>query len=155
MAQLLYGERIGKTAKLSPGCSAIIFDETGQKILLTRRTDNGRWCLPGGAMEAGESAAETCIREVFEETTLQVEIVRLIGVYSTPQRIIEYADGNRRQLVALSFEARVIGGMMGLSDETTDIGYFSVAEIESMDIMEHHIERIQDALANQTAAFVR
>lgn len=155
MAQLLYGERIGKTAKLTPGCSAMIFDDTRQKILLTRRTDNGRWCLPGGAMDAGESTAETCIREVYEETGLQVEIVRLIGVYSTPHRIVEYADGNRKQMIALSFEARVIGGALGLSDETTDVGYFNLAEIEAMDVMEHHIERIQDALANQAAAFVR
>ena len=155
MAQLLYGERIGKSATLTAGASAIIFDETREKILLTRRTDNGRWCLPGGAMDAGESAAETCIREMLEETGLQVEIVRLIGVYTTPHRITEYADGNRKQLVAMSFEARVIGGKMGLSDETTEIGYFSFNEIETMDIMEHHIERIQDALANQAAAFVR
>lgn len=155
MAQLLYGDRIGLTAALTPGCSAIIFDTTRQKILLTRRTDNGRWCLPGGAMDAGESAAETCTREVFEETGLQVEVGRLIGVYTTPHRITEYADGNRKQLVALSFEAQVIGGVMGLSDETTDLGYYSLAEVETMDIMEHHIERIQDALANQTAAFVR
>ena len=155
MARLLYGERIGLSAKLSPGASAVIFDQTGEKILLTRRTDNGRWCLPGGAMDAGESAAETCIREVYEETGLQVEVVRLIGVYSTPHRIVEYADGNRRQIIALSFEARVIGGALGLSDETTDVGYFSLTEIEAMDVMEHHIERIQDALANQAAAFVR
>lgn len=155
MAQLLYGERIGKTAQLTPGCSAIIFDKTREKILLTRRTDNGRWCLPGGAMEAGESAAETCAREVYEETGLQVEVERLIGVYTTPHRVTEYADGNRRQLVAFSFEARVIGGTLGLSDETTEVGYFSLAEIETMDVMEHHIERIQDALANQAAAFVR
>ena len=155
MAHLLYGERIGTTAKLTPGCSAMIFDEARQKILLTRRTDNGRWCLPGGRMEAGESAAETCAREVLEETGLQVKVGRLIGVYSTPHRIVEYADGNRYQLLALSFEAEVIGGIMGLSDETTEIGYFSLAEIETMDIMEHHIERIRDALANQPTTFVR
>lgn len=51
MAKLVYGDRIGKQAKLTIGCSAIIYDVTGEKILLTRRTDNGRWCLPGGAME--------------------------------------------------------------------------------------------------------
>ena len=155
MATLLYGERIGKTAKLSTGCSAIIWDETRAKILLTRRTDNGRWCLPGGHMEAGESMAETCVREVLEETGLQVKVGRLIGVYTTPHRITEYADGNRNQLVAMSFEAEVIGGTFGLSDETTEVGYFSLTEIAAMDMMEHHVERIQDALINQTAAFVK
>jgi 8-oxo-dGTP pyrophosphatase MutT (NUDIX family) len=155
MATLLYGERIGATAQLSTGCSAIIFDETRGKVLLTRRADNGRWCLPGGRMEPGESAEEACAREVLEETGLQVKVGRLTGIYTTPHRIIEYADGNRVQLVALSFEAEVTGGTMSLSDETTEIAYFSLSEIETLDIMEHHVERIHDALVNQTAAFVR
>ena len=58
MAQYAYGERIGRTAQLKLGTSAIILDEAGDNILLTRRTDNGRWCLPGGAMDPGESLEE-------------------------------------------------------------------------------------------------
>lgn len=95
MAKIIEGERIGAEARLSVGCSAIVYDDAGEKILLTRRTDNGQWCLPGGAMEAGESLSEACIREVFEETGLHVRVLRLIGVYSTPHRIIQYRDGNR------------------------------------------------------------
>jgi 8-oxo-dGTP pyrophosphatase MutT (NUDIX family) len=64
MARLLYGERIGRTASLKVGCSAIIFDESREKVLLQKRTDNGRWCMPGGGMDPGESAVECCIREV-------------------------------------------------------------------------------------------
>ena len=56
MTQVLYGERIGKQGKIRLGCSAAIFDERG-RILLTRRADNNQWCLPGGGMEPGESAA--------------------------------------------------------------------------------------------------
>ena len=67
VAILIYGERIGKLAKLTPSCGAVIFDPTRQSVLLTRRADNGRWCLPGGAMDPGESAAECCAREVLEE----------------------------------------------------------------------------------------
>ena len=81
---LKYGDRIGKLAMLTPSGSAAIFNPTGQKVLLTRRTDNGRWCLPGGAMDPGESAAECCAREVLEETGLIVRVGKLIGVYSTP-----------------------------------------------------------------------
>src|SRR5947209_6211872 len=127
MAKYEYGERIGKTAKLSVGSSALIFDETGEKILLTRRTDNGRWCLPGGRMDPGESIEETCVREVWEETGLEVRVVRLLGIYSTPHHIVTYADGNRWQVVATSFLAEVTGGKLGLSDETTEANYFSVA----------------------------
>ena len=102
---LIYGERIGKLAKLTPTCDAVIFDPTGQCVLLTRRSDNGRWCLPGGAMDPGESAAECCAREVLEETGLVVRVDRLVGVYSTPHRIVEYADGNQRQALTLIFGA--------------------------------------------------
>jgi len=155
MTKIVYGERIGKQARLAIGCSAIIWDATKQRILLTRRADNGQWCLPSGRMEPGESIAETCAREVWEETGLRVRVTRLLGVYTSPDLIVEYPDGNKFQIVGFSFEAQVMGGELGLSDETTDYGYFTPDQIESMDLMEHHRERIADALAGQTAAFVR
>jgi 8-oxo-dGTP pyrophosphatase MutT (NUDIX family) len=155
MAKILYGERIGKTATLRVGASAIIFDESRQKILLTRRTDNGRWCLPGGAMDAGESAEECCVREVWEETGLQVKVTRFIGLYSSPDHITTYADGNRWQVVALSFEAEVIGGELGLSNETTEVSYYSLEEIEKMDVMEPHVECLHDAIVKQVSAFIK
>lgn len=155
MAKLVYGERIGKQALLTMGCSAIIFDAARERILLTRRTDNGRWCLPGGAMDAGESVEEACVREVLEETGLQVRVTRFVGVYSTPHRITEYADGNRRQLVAFSFEAEVVSGQLSLSDETTAIDYFPFDKLDTLDLMEHHRERIADALLNQESTLVR
>jgi 8-oxo-dGTP pyrophosphatase MutT (NUDIX family) len=137
------------------GCSAVIWDSTRSKILLTRRTDNGRWCLPGGHAEPGESVAEACAREIWEETGLRVQVGRLIGVYSSPDFLLEYADGRRHQIVALNFEVKVTGGELGLSNETTEYGYFTPDEIERMDLMEHHRQRIVDALADQVAAFVR
>ena len=155
VAKLIYGERIAKTAQLTPSCVGIIFDLTRQSVLLTRRSDNGRWCLPGGAMDPGESAAECCAREVQEETGLEVRVGRLVGVYSSPHRIIEYADGNRRQALNLSFESEPGGGELCITDETTDVGYFSFEQMKSMDVMETSNERIDDALAGQEAAFVR
>jgi 8-oxo-dGTP pyrophosphatase MutT (NUDIX family) len=155
VAKLIYGDRIGQTSALRVGASALIYDESGQKVLLTQRTDNGRWCLPGGGMEPGESATEACIREVWEETSLQVTVRRLIGIYTTPHRIIEYASGDRFQYASFSFEVEVVGGTLGLSNETTAFGYYSRDEIAHLDLMEHHIERIDDAFAAQEAAFVR
>lgn len=155
MAKIIEGDRIGRTATLRTGCSAFILDPMGERVLLTRRTDNGQWCMPGGAMEAGESLAECCIREVWEETGLSVRIVRLVGVYSTPHRIVTYPDGNEWQIVSHNFEAEVIGGSLTLSDETTEFGYFTPAEIGTMDVMEHHREIIIDALSRQVAAFIR
>ena len=106
-------------------------------------------------MDPGESAAESCAREVLEETGLVVRVGRLVGVYSSPHVIIEYADGNRLQGLALSFEAEPIGGGLCITDETTEVGYFSQEQIKSMDVMETSYERIADALVGQEAAFVR
>ena len=155
-----FGERIGKLEILTPTCVAVIFDHTRQSVLLTRRSDNGQWCLPGGAMDPGESAVETCAREVLEETGLVVQVGRLVGVYSSPHFIVVYADGNRRQglnlsFLNLSFEAEPIGGELCVTDETTEVGYFSPEQMKSMDVMEPVYEIVADAFAGQDAAFVR
>jgi ADP-ribose pyrophosphatase YjhB (NUDIX family) len=155
MVKVIQGERVGKQGQIRVGCSAVIFDATRQKVLLTRRDDNGRWCLPSGLMEAGESAAETCAREVLEETGLQVRVGRLVGIYSSPHILLVYQTGNRIQPINLCFEAEAIGGELGLSDETTEVGYFSLDEIAMMDLMENHQERIKDAFSAQTAAIVK
>jgi 8-oxo-dGTP pyrophosphatase MutT (NUDIX family) len=155
MVRLLQGERIGAGGVLAVGCTAAIFDATRQKLLLTRRADNGQWCLPGGHMEPGESAAEACAREVLEETGLRVRVAHLIGVYSSPDVLLEYAPDRREQMVGLCFAAEPTGGVLGLSHETTAADYFSAAEIAEMDVLPHHVERIADAFAGQVAAFVR
>ena len=155
MSELVYGDRVGKAGQLRPGASAIIYGETKDYVLLTRRTDNGRWCLPGGGMDPGESAAEACAREVVEETGLTVQVGKLVGVYTTPNMVIVYADGNRIQPVAFSFEAEQIGGELSLSDETTEYGYYTVDDMKNMDMMEHHLERIIDAQAGHDSTFVK
>jgi len=154
MTQVIYGDRIGKQGKIRLGCSAAIFDEQ-RRVLLTKRNDNGQWCLPSGGLEPGESAAEACEREVLEETGLSVRVKRLVGVYSHPDQLVIYADGNKVQIVALHFEAEIIGGELGLSDETSDYGYFAMEEIEKLEMLGRHKERIIDTLAAQSEAFIK
>jgi 8-oxo-dGTP pyrophosphatase MutT (NUDIX family) len=154
MTKIHQGNRIGKDAKLRVGCSAVIFDHSHQKVLLTRRADNGMWCLPSGAMDPGESAEEACLREVWEETGLRAKVTRLVGIYTTPNEAIEYPDGNRVQIVALSFEAEIIGGKLGLSDETTAFGYYSPEEMTQLDMVPSHARRVRDAFEGKVEAFV-
>jgi len=154
MTQILYGDRLGKEGKIRVGCSAAIFDDQ-RRVLLTRRADNGLWCLPSGGMESGESAAEACEREVLEETGLSVRVKRFVGVYSHPDQLIVYPDGGKFQIVALHFEAEVIDGEPGLSNETTGIGYFTLEETGEMEMLGRHRERIMDTLAAQSEAFIR
>ena len=154
MTQVLYSERISRQGKIRLGCSAAIFDEQG-RVFLTRRVDNGQWCLPSGGMEPGESVTEACAREVWEETGLRVRVIRLVGVYSHPDQLTVYPDGNKFHIVALHFEAEVVSGEPGLSDETTDFGYFSMEEIQSMEFLGRHKERILDTLEKHPEALIK
>jgi 8-oxo-dGTP pyrophosphatase MutT (NUDIX family) len=154
MTQILYGERIGRQGKIRLGCSAAILDEHGS-ILLTCRADNGQWCLPSGGMEPGESAAEACEREVLEETGLSVRVKRLVGIYSHSDQLTVYPDGGRFHIVALHFEAEITGGVPGLSNETSDFGYFTLHEIEGMEMFGRHKERIMDTFENRANTFIR
>ena len=150
-----FGNRVGKQGTLRVGASALIYDEARERILMTQREDNSRWCLPGGGMDPGESAAETCVREVLEETGLEVEVTRLVGVYTSPDMLVEYSDGTKVQPVTFSFEAEIIGGELGLSNETIAFGWYTVAEIEAMDTVEHHLTRIHDSVKNLPGATFR
>src|SRR5213080_3661891 len=95
---------------IRPGVSAFI--RCAEGVLLQKRDDNGLWGLPGGSVEPGESITEAVVREVREETGLDVEPVRLIGVYSSPahHQIVTYADGNVIHYISSSFECRITGG---------------------------------------------
>jgi 8-oxo-dGTP pyrophosphatase MutT (NUDIX family) len=154
MTQILYGDRLGKQGKIRLGCSAAIFDEEG-RILLTKRADNGQWCLPSGGMDSGESVTEACEREVWEETGLRVRVKRLVGVYSHSDQLTVYTDGNKAQIVALHFEVEIIGGELGLSNETTDFGYFILDEIERLEMLGRHKERILDTLENHRETLIK
>ncbi len=75
------------------------------QVLLTQREDFEVWCLPGGGVDDGESLARAAVREVYEETGLQVELTRLVGVYSRPQ----WAAGGAHVIV---FAAQPVGGSL-------------------------------------------
>jgi 8-oxo-dGTP pyrophosphatase MutT (NUDIX family) len=153
--RVLQGERIGRSGQIRVGSAAVIFDDRREKILLTQRSDNGQWCLPGGALDPGESASENCVREVLEETGLEVGVKRLIGIYSSPHYMIQYPDGRKVQIVAFCFECEITGGELSLSNETTAFGYFSEEESEALDLILTHRQRIKDAYNYQELPYIR
>lgn len=155
MTEKPFEKRNRRRVELRLGCSAILFDDAREKVLLTRRADNGLWCLPGGMIEAGESVAEGCAREVLEETGLQVRVTRLTGVYSDPRHLIVYPDGNRVHIVVLNFEVEHLGGVPGLSAETTEIAWFPVKEAINLPLFHNHSEHLRDALARDSAVSIK
>jgi ADP-ribose pyrophosphatase YjhB (NUDIX family) len=139
---------------IRPGVSAIIL--TGEGVLLQRRSDNGLWGLPGGGVEPGESVSEAVVREVREETGLEVRPIRLVGVYSSPthHQIVTYPDGNVIHYVSSSFECRIVGGTLACGTESLELGWFDPEHPPDGFMMMHRV-RVQDALARRTEAFVR
>jgi ADP-ribose pyrophosphatase YjhB (NUDIX family) len=155
MVKIIQAERAGRNGKLAVGCSAAIFDQSRERILLICRADNGKWAVPGGYMDSGEDFSEACAREVFEETGVQVEVKRLIGVYTNPHLLLEYPDGNRWQLVILHFEAQVVGGHLTPSDEAPALQFFGSAEIENLEMGALDQLRVQDSFAKHESTIVR
>jgi ADP-ribose pyrophosphatase YjhB (NUDIX family) len=138
-----------------PAVCAAIFDGDGQ-VLLERRSDNGFWGLPGGAVEVGESVEQAVKREVMEETALVVEVKRLVGVYSDPRRnnIHTYPSGSVVNWVAIVFECVRVDGELRISHESTDIRYFHVDDLPGKTLLSHVI-RISDATGSSEGPFIR
>ena len=91
--------KIGHDLLLTPGVAAVILNDAGH-VLLQRRSDDGEWGLPGGAMEPGEEPAESLVREVREETALEVVPERIVGVYRRarlPGELRQRRPGHDRQ----------------------------------------------------------
>ena len=124
--------------------------------MLQRRDDNGRWGLPGGAVEPGEAVQVAVQREVLEETGLIVTPGRLIGVYSDPagHQVMAYPDGNVTHFVSIAFECAVVGGALACGVESLELGWFDPGALPD-DTMAVSRIRIADAVARQVAAFVR
>ena len=134
-----------KANSLVPGASAIVTDDQG-RILLQRRSDNARWALPGGVMDIGESIGQAIVREVREETGLEVTPEDIVGVYSDPGHVFAYDDGEVRQQFSVCFVCKTVGGELQVSKESSEVAFFSPEEIEGLDMHESIRLRIQHYL---------
>ena len=139
---------------IRPGVAAVILTADG--VLLQRRDDNGKWGLPGGGVEPGESVTVAIVREVREETGLEVRPVRLIGVYSDPvhHQVITYPDGNVIHYVSSVFECAITGGTLACGEESLELGFFPPDALPD-DTLPISRVRIVDAVTGQVGAFIR
>ncbi|WP_159944198.1 MULTISPECIES: NUDIX domain-containing protein [unclassified Nocardiopsis] len=112
------------------GVTAVVIGGQGE-VLLHRRADDGRWCTPGGILEPEEQPARAVVREVREETGLEVEVQRLASVVA--QEPFTYPNGDRVQMLDLAFRCRPVGGAPDASgDETLDVGWFAPDALPEM-----------------------
>jgi ADP-ribose pyrophosphatase YjhB (NUDIX family) len=96
---------VGSRPMLLPGVRALLYNSQGE-ILLQRRTDMPRWCLPSGSVELDETALDALKREVKEETSLVVLEAEPMGLYSGPAQKITYLNGDVIQCFSIAFIVR-------------------------------------------------
>ncbi|MEU4417323.1 NUDIX hydrolase [Nocardia salmonicida] len=113
--------------------SAVVLDQSG-RILMIRRSDNDLYSIPGGGLEAGETVTEAVIREVFEETGVTVTVRGLVGVFSNPDHVIAYDDGEVRQEFSICFRADPLGGVLRTSSESKEVLWVEPKAIESLNV---------------------
>ncbi len=110
------------------------------QILLTQREDFEVWCLPGGNVDGGESVAQAAMREAREEAGLDVQLERLVGIYSIPR----WSGGGSHVVV---FAARPAGGSLKPQpSEVVAARYFDLDALPEP-LFGWHRQRIRDALS--------
>jgi len=123
---------VGDRRLILPSARAIIRDAAG-RVLLVRRRDNGRWVMPAGSLELGESILDCLKREVKEESGLDVVSATLIAVYSAPRFAFTNAYGGDHQMLSLVFRVDAWAGELATAtDETTDACFFASDALPSL-----------------------
>jgi 8-oxo-dGTP pyrophosphatase MutT (NUDIX family) len=137
---------------LVPAAGTLTVDTDGQ-ILLQRRRDTGQWALPMGAMELGETVTQCAVRETEEETGIRVEIVSLVGIYTDPEHIVAYGDGEVRQEYEITFLAKPVAGVPTMNDEASDVRWVAPSDLDTYDIHSTMRRQIDDHLTGTTPHF--
>lgn len=127
---------VGPQMLLSIGVRILVEDASG-RFLVLRRADDGKWALPAGGMELGESLMDAAARELLEETNLMLRAPTPFGISSDPK--IEthvYPNGDPVQSIALMVHMHATSGNLRANDgEARTLAFKSSAEIEALDFV--------------------
>jgi ADP-ribose pyrophosphatase YjhB (NUDIX family) len=126
----------------------VIVTNAADEILMIRRSDNGNWAVPGGAIDLGESIPQAAVRETLEETGITCEITGLVGTYSDPRHVILYtSNGEARQEFSLVLTGRAISGEPTPSDESREVRWVPRDQITELSMDRSMRMRIEHYLA--------
>lgn len=103
-------DRVGPRLILVPGVAAVLHDDAGRVLVL--QTPSGHWTLPAGGIDPGESPREAVVREVREESGLEVVPVRLLDVVGGRAYRYTYANGDEVEGTICVFGCTIVGGTL-------------------------------------------
>ena len=119
---------VGKQPLILPGSVVIIRNEQGE-VLLQKRPE-GKWGLPGGLMELGESFEQVAEREVFEEIGLRVSNLKMLHVFSGEDYYLQAPNGDEMYCVTAVFMTKDVTGDLQLdTSESLEVRYFNVEQL--------------------------
>jgi 8-oxo-dGTP pyrophosphatase MutT (NUDIX family) len=131
---------------LVPSVNVVVVNKADE-ILPIRRTDNGNWALPGGAVDLGKSVAQAAARETLEESEIQCAITGIVGIYSDPRHVIHYtSNGEVRKEFSTVLTARPLGGQPTPSSESSEICWVPASEVPEYTMDRSMRIRINDFL---------
>lgn len=125
--------------------AAVAIEHEGQ-ILMVQRRDSGNWTLPGGTLEIGESLSECAVRELKEETGLDVQVTGIVGTYTDPDVRIAYSDGEVRQEFTVVFHGVSEGHEVSLDSESTGFQWVPKGKLLKLQLANSQRRRLEDLL---------
>ena len=143
-----YDSEAPKPNSIRPAAAVALFD-SDSNILLLRRKDNDKWTMPGGTLDFGESLTHCAIREVREETGLQIRITGLIGTYTDPRILIAYSDGEVRQEFTFVYAAEIESGQLEIDDESKEAAWVPLSSAAEPPLADSQRRRLKDVLEYQ------
>ena len=102
--------------------------------------------MPGGTLDFGESLHECALREVKEESGLDIIITDILGTYTNPKIIVAYSDGEVRQEFTVLFKGEVVGDNLVMDGESTSYCWVSLDEVDKLEMTDSQKDRINDVI---------
>jgi 8-oxo-dGTP pyrophosphatase MutT (NUDIX family) len=132
---------------LVPSVNVVVVNDDGD-VLMIRRTDNGNWAVPGGAIDLGESMTQAAVRETLEETGIECRVTGIAGIYTDPRHVILYtSNGEVRQEFSILLTAVPVGGELATSDESSEVRWVPRDELAGYQLDRSMRMRIEHYLA--------
>jgi ADP-ribose pyrophosphatase YjhB (NUDIX family) len=122
------------------GCDVFVLNQRSE-VLLIQRADNGLWALPGGCHDLGETPQKCAERECREESGYEVEVTDLLGVWSSNRYAYVHYPWKENEFCHLFFRAKLKGGEMKTSNESTKVGWFLESDLP--DFSDGHETRVR------------